>query len=63
MCTLHEVSLFEVIIMRALSYVMLGIIGTLAFQKISQHQTQLSREMRKMMKNNSRAFRKIREIF
>lgn len=49
--------------MRALSYVMLGIVGTIAYQKISEHQSQLSREMRKMMKNNSKALRKIREIF
>jgi hypothetical protein len=49
--------------MRALSYVMLGIVGTIAYQKVTEHQTQLSREMRRMMKNNSKAIRKIREIF
>ena len=37
---------------------MLGIIGTLAFQN-SQHQSQLMREVRKMMKHNSRAIRKL----
>ncbi len=48
--------------MRALSYLMLGIASTIAYQKISEHQPMLSRQMRKMMKNNSRTFRKIREI-
>ncbi|QVK19412.1 hypothetical protein KHQ81_06930 [Mycoplasmatota bacterium] len=49
--------------MRTFSYLMLGIIGTIAYQKVTEHQPMLSREMRKMMKNNSKAIRKIREIF
>ncbi|HEY8364211.1 MAG TPA: DUF3918 family protein [Haloplasmataceae bacterium] len=49
--------------MRAVSFIMLGIVGTLAYQKITENQTLISREMRKMMKNNSKALRKIREIF
>ncbi len=49
--------------MRALTYVMLGIVGTIAYQRITEHQPELTREMRKMMKHNSKALRKIREIF
>lgn len=49
--------------MRTFSYVMLGIVGTIAYQRISENQPLVTKEMRKMMKNNSRAVRKIREIF
>ncbi len=49
--------------MRTFSYVMLGIVGTIAYQRISENRPMVSKEMRKMMKNNSRAMRKIREIF
>ena len=49
--------------MRAFSYIMLGIVGTIAYQKMSENQPMISKEMRRMMKNKSRAIRKIREIF
>ncbi len=49
--------------MRAISYLMLGVVGTLAYQRITENQPMLSRQMRKMMKNNSKSIRKIREIF
>lgn len=48
---------------RTFSYMMLGVVGTMAFKKIMNNQPMLTREMRKMMKHNGRTIRKIREIF
>jgi len=49
--------------MRPLSYLILGIVGTITYQNITENQPQFAREMRKMMKQNTKTFRKIREIF
>ncbi|NLG82455.1 MAG: hypothetical protein GX490_08080 [Bacilli bacterium] len=49
--------------MKSLTYLVLGVIGTLAVQKILEHQEELTKEMKRMMKHNTKTFRKIREIF
>jgi len=48
---------------RAMSYVMLGIVGTMAYRRVMDNQPMLTREMRRMMKTNGRTIKKIREIF
>ncbi|ERJ13710.1 hypothetical protein [Haloplasma contractile] len=47
--------------MRSLSYLALGVVGTLAYLRM-QDDPQIGRQMRKMMKNNQKSLRKIREI-
>ncbi|NLC95312.1 MAG: hypothetical protein GX676_06455 [Bacilli bacterium] len=49
--------------MKQLTYIVIGVLGTLAVQKMLEHQEELAKEMKKMMKHNSKTFRKIREIF
>ncbi|MDF2698765.1 MAG: hypothetical protein K0Q49_321 [Haloplasmataceae bacterium] len=48
--------------MRAMRYIMLGVVGVMAYQMISDNQNMLSRDMRKMMKHN-KVMKLVREIF
>lgn len=49
--------------MRAMTYLFLGIAGTIAYQKISENKPMLRREFNRMMRHNNRSIQKIREIF
>lgn len=49
--------------MRAMTFIAIGIVGTIAYQKICENKSAIMKEMRKMMKNSNRSMQKIREIF
>ena len=49
--------------MRAISYIMLGAVGAMAFQRMRNNQPIISKDMRRMMRQKYRLARKIGEIF
>ena len=48
--------------MKAMTYIMLGVVGAMAYQKMSESNHSMMKDMRKMMKHN-KTMKMIREIF
>lgn len=51
----------EVVSMRAITYLMLGIVGTMAYQRMSDN-GMIPKDMKRMMRRNN-TMKKIKEIF
>jgi hypothetical protein len=49
--------------MKAMTYLMIGIAGTIAYQKMSDNRMMFMKEMKRMMRNNNQSIKKIKEIF
>lgn len=49
--------------MKMMSFIVLGIAGTIAYQRINEHKPMLQKELRRMMRHNNKSMKKIVEIF
>jgi hypothetical protein len=49
--------------MKAMTYLAIGIAGTIAYQRISDNRMMFMKEMKRMMRNSNQSMKKIKEIF
>lgn len=48
--------------MRAMTYLLLGVVGTIALQRYTEQRPRVQKELRRMINNNSKSFQRLKAL-